>query len=78
MPGDHVPEPVACSQQLRARLEVNLGRHDRWELPLDGRRHGAVAGVILDSDPVLHGDYTPTEEKRADLLDWRRPFTSST
>lgn len=69
MPGDHVPEPVPYSQELRARLAVNLARHDRLELPLDGRRHAAVAVVVLDSDPVLHGDdpHPATEQDMATI-----------
>ena len=35
---------------LRARLGANLEAHDRRTLPLDGRRHAAVALVIVDSD----------------------------
>jgi 8-oxo-dGTP pyrophosphatase MutT (NUDIX family) len=42
--------------QLRARLVTNLAAHERWELPLDGRRHAAVAVVVVDSDAVDHGD----------------------
>lgn len=30
--------------------------HERMEQPLDGRRHAAVAVVVIDSDPKLHGD----------------------
>lgn len=41
---------------LRAGLTANLARHDRWELPLEGRRHAAVAVVVVDSDAVVHGD----------------------
>src|SRR4029079_5143640 len=32
------------------RLGTNLGAHERRELPLDGRRHAAVAIALLDSD----------------------------
>lgn len=48
-------DPVSYDSALRARLSSNLGRHDRLSLPLDGRRHAAVAVVVIDSDPVLHG-----------------------
>ncbi|RLE20499.1 MAG: CoA pyrophosphatase [Actinobacteria bacterium] len=34
---------------LRTRIESNLDRHDRLELPLEGRRHAAVAILIVDS-----------------------------
>jgi ADP-ribose pyrophosphatase YjhB (NUDIX family) len=35
---------------LRRRLSSNLGAHPRREYPLDGRRHAAVAVVLVDSD----------------------------
>ena len=35
---------------LRASLSANLSAHPRHEEPLDGRRHAAVAVVVLDSD----------------------------
>jgi 8-oxo-dGTP pyrophosphatase MutT (NUDIX family) len=41
---------TAFDPQLRARLEGNLTAHDRREQPLNGRRHAAVAIVIVDSD----------------------------
>ena len=40
---------------LRAALANNLRNHDRAALSLDGRRHAAVAVVVVDSDAVLHG-----------------------
>jgi 8-oxo-dGTP pyrophosphatase MutT (NUDIX family) len=39
---------------LRSTLAANLNAHDRRAKPLDGRRHAAVAIVILDSDAALH------------------------
>jgi 8-oxo-dGTP pyrophosphatase MutT (NUDIX family) len=48
--------PGAFDDALRASLAANLARHERWELPLDGRRHAAVAVVVVDSDAVAHGD----------------------
>ncbi|MGH9057243.1 MAG: NUDIX hydrolase [Acidimicrobiales bacterium] len=41
---------------LRSRLEANLSRHERAAEPLAGRRHAAVAVVVVDSDPIAHGD----------------------
>jgi 8-oxo-dGTP pyrophosphatase MutT (NUDIX family) len=41
---------------LRELLRANLADHDRIEEPLDGRRHAAVAIVVVDSDADLHGD----------------------
>jgi len=35
---------------LRTRLGSNLRAHERRELPLDGRRHAAVAIALLDGD----------------------------
>lgn len=34
---------------LRSRITANLTRHERLELPLDGRRHAAVAILLVDS-----------------------------
>ena len=46
--------------QLRAQLGANLARHDRLALDLDGRRHAAVAVVVVDSDAAVHGeDHNP-------------------
>ena len=55
---DSVPglDPVAFDEHLRAALQDNLRAHVRVEHPLDGRRHAAVAVVVIDSDPTLHGD----------------------
>lgn len=41
---------IAFDEQLRRRVRQNLRAHDRRELPLAGRRHAAVAVVILDRD----------------------------
>ena len=41
---------------LRSRLGENLAAHERREHPLDGRRHAAVAVVLVDSDAELHDD----------------------
>ena len=41
---------VAFDEALRATLRANLGAHGRRQEPLDGRRHAAVAVVVLDSD----------------------------
>jgi 8-oxo-dGTP pyrophosphatase MutT (NUDIX family) len=47
IPHDHV---------LRDRMRSNLAGHPRRTHALDERRHAAVAIVVVDSDPVLHGD----------------------
>lgn len=44
------------NEALRARMAAHLARHERLSLPLEpGQRHAAVAIVVVDSDPVLHG-----------------------
>jgi len=40
---------IDFDDSLRARIVSNLARHDRVELPLDGRRHAAVAILLVDS-----------------------------
>lgn len=40
---------------LRERIVANLTRHRVREHRLEGRRHAAVAVVVLDSDAELHG-----------------------
>ena len=42
--------------ELREQLQRNLGRHERLAVPLDERRHAAVAVVVVDSDADAHGD----------------------
>ncbi|MEA3216027.1 MAG: hypothetical protein QOJ19_2183 [Acidimicrobiia bacterium] len=41
---------------LRLKLFTNLTAHPVRMLELDGRRHAAVALVVVDSDADLHGD----------------------
>lgn len=54
---------VVFDDELRAKLTANLAAHDVRTHPLDGRRHAAVAVVVLDSDADQHGD-DPTEIDR--------------
>lgn len=42
-------------QELRMRITQNLSAHPVRVHPLEGRRHAAVALVLLDSDADLHG-----------------------
>jgi 8-oxo-dGTP pyrophosphatase MutT (NUDIX family) len=42
---------IRFDEHLRATLAVNLEAHPRRRKPLDGRRHAAVAVVLVDSDP---------------------------
>ena len=47
---------------LRDRLSANIARHTRREHPLDGRRHAAVAIVVVDSHADRDGhDPFPVE-----------------
>jgi 8-oxo-dGTP pyrophosphatase MutT (NUDIX family) len=48
-------EPVPFDERLRETLQANLRSHVRLEQPLEGRRHAAVAVVVIDSDASLHG-----------------------
>ena len=41
--------------ELRTKITANLARHQVREHRLDGRRHAAVAIVLIDSDADLHG-----------------------
>jgi 8-oxo-dGTP pyrophosphatase MutT (NUDIX family) len=45
---------IRFDDRLRAALASNLEAHPRRAKPLDGRRHAAVAVVIVDSDPGRH------------------------
>jgi 8-oxo-dGTP pyrophosphatase MutT (NUDIX family) len=47
---------IDFEEGLRARLAANLRAHDRRRERLEGRRHAAVAIVVVDSDPVRDGD----------------------
>jgi len=46
---------VDFTPELLARITANLAHHDVREHALEGRRHAAVALVLLDSDAELHG-----------------------
>lgn len=43
---------IGFDDQLRRRLRANLEAHERLVQPLAGRRHAAVAIVLVDSDPA--------------------------
>ena len=57
---------IAFDDGLRAQLGANLEAHDRRTLPLDGRRHAAVALVIVDSD-AERDDIEPVPEGAIDM-----------
>lgn len=46
---------VEFTDALRAQITENLAQHDVREHPLEGRRHAAVALLLIDSDAELHG-----------------------
>lgn len=51
-----VTMPHRFDDELRARLAANLAAHVRVAVDVEGRRHAAVAVVVVDSDAVRHGD----------------------
>ena len=57
---------IDFDEGLRAQLLANLKAHDRRRVPLDGRRHAAVALVILDSD-AKRDDIEPVPEGAVDM-----------
>ena len=61
---------VEFSDALRASIVAHLDRHEVRTHPLDGRRHAAVALVVLDSDADLHGgDETEIERLNSAIRD---------
>ena len=42
---------ITYDDALRDRIRRHLAEHDRVSLPLDGRRHAAVAILLVDSEP---------------------------
>ena len=54
---------------LRTRLTANLQRHDRLDVGVGERRHAAVAVVVVDSDPHIHGvDTQPADIGALDVI----------
>jgi ADP-ribose pyrophosphatase YjhB (NUDIX family) len=47
---------ITFDEDLRERLRAGLDAHERREHALDGRRHAAVAVVLVDSDAERHDD----------------------
>jgi 8-oxo-dGTP pyrophosphatase MutT (NUDIX family) len=60
-----VTAPFPYDDRLLERLRHNMAAHRRRPAPLDGRRHAAVAVVVVDSDAERHGHdpYTPDLEE---------------
>jgi 8-oxo-dGTP pyrophosphatase MutT (NUDIX family) len=46
---------IVFDRTLRDRLAANLANHDVRLHPLEGRRHAAVAVIVMDSDAEVHG-----------------------
>ncbi len=46
--------PIEYGDELRATWASRLGSHERTTVDLDGRKHAAVAIVLVDSDAELH------------------------
>jgi 8-oxo-dGTP pyrophosphatase MutT (NUDIX family) len=60
---------VEFGETLRAQLAANLAAHERLGFELDGRRHAAVAVVVVDSDEDEHGDdHHPFTRERLDHI----------
>jgi 8-oxo-dGTP pyrophosphatase MutT (NUDIX family) len=64
-----IPETFVFGDALRGRLATNLAAHDRTSIEVGERRHAAVAVVVVDSDPLRHGqDAHPAgPERLADI-----------
>lgn len=52
---------------LRERLAANLARHDVRRHELAGRRHAAVAVIVIDSDAEVHGSDESDVDRFSDL-----------
>jgi 8-oxo-dGTP pyrophosphatase MutT (NUDIX family) len=60
---------LAFGPDLRAHLAANLAGFEPETIPLAGRRHAAVAVVVVDSDPALDGhDEHPFSRDRLDHI----------
>ena len=57
---------IQLNDDLRAMMASNLARHDRTEIALDGRRHAAVAILVVDSTEGSDTD-DPHEATQDDL-----------
>jgi len=67
--GDDAGAAFVFDDRLRDRLARNLAGHERLAVPLDGRRHAAVAVVVVDSDAAVHGnDDHPFGVERMDQI----------
>lgn len=61
---------IDYTPELRQRLTRNLAAHRRRAFPLEGRKHAAVAIVLVDSHAVLHdGDPVSTSTSTMSMGD---------
>ena len=65
--GNSKPGEITFDDELRTRLAANLNAHPVREHPLDGRRHAAIAIVVLDSDAEAHGTDDTEIDRAAEL-----------
>lgn len=65
-PGSSQPF-VRFDDDLRREVARNLGALDVRTHPLDGRRHAAVAVVLIDSDATVHGEDPTDIDRMMDL-----------
>lgn len=68
-PSEQRPHPIPYDEDLRARLAANLARHEVLDHDLAGRRHAAVAVIVIDSDAELHGDDPTVFDRRSLIAD---------
>ncbi len=57
---------IVFDETLRDRVATHLRAHERQRVALDGRRHAAVAVVLLDSD-AKHDDHDPVQVHDLDM-----------
>ena len=67
--GPGIPAPIRYDEGLREQVTANLAGHQRRALSLEGRRHAAVALVLVDSTPETavvraHQDGQPARDPR--------------
>jgi 8-oxo-dGTP pyrophosphatase MutT (NUDIX family) len=67
---------IRFDDSLRASIGANLGAHERRAHPLEGRRHAAVAVVLVDTDSEHHRDVVGASGGAAFLLCLRAPRMS--
>jgi len=60
---------IELTDDLRSSITANLARHERHEVPLDGRRHAAVAIVVVDSEAGSdHADPHGVDAERLSVI----------